>query len=95
MLRRDVAADRPTPAGIARSARSDRYDKDVATNLGDHEPVGGRKRGIEQWVAVPDVADVVQPEVRVLEQVSGLIVNFERIIILEQIEIQQLPRHTP
>ena len=62
----------------------------LGRNLGDHEPVGRWLRGIEQWVAGPDVADVIQTQVGMFEEVTGLPVDFERPVIIEPIDVEPL-----
>ena len=55
----------------------------------------GRRLGrIEERVRAPHVVDVLNPEVRVLEQVCGLGVDLERIVVIEQVDVERL-RHTP
>jgi hypothetical protein len=46
-----------------------------------------RLRWVEERVIDPDVIHVLQPEVRVLEQVRGLSVDLEGILV-EQIEVE-------
>lgn len=45
---------------------------------------------IEQRVAVPDVQHVVQSQVRMLEQVSCLPIDLERLGIIERVEVEQI-----
>jgi non-homologous end joining protein Ku len=49
---------------------------------------------VEQRVAGPHVCDVIGAEVGVLEQVRGLAVDLERVVVIEQIEVEQLGHHT-
>jgi hypothetical protein len=41
----------------------------------------------------PRVVDLIDTQVRVFEQVRSLVVNLERILVGEEIEIQQPARH--
>lgn len=42
-----------------------------------------RLGGVEERIVDPDVVDVVKAEVRVLEQVRGLGVDLERVLLIE------------
>jgi hypothetical protein len=48
---------------------------------------------IEQRVAGPHVVDVIDTEMRVLEQVSGLSVDLKRILVAEEIRIELFLTH--
>jgi hypothetical protein len=50
--------------------------------------VGGRSRRIEERVGGPHLKNIGEAKMRVLEQVSGLQVDLERIITVEQFEIK-------
>ena len=56
-----------------------------AAGLGAHEPVRWRLGRVEQRVAGPYVIDVVDAEVRMLEQVRGLGVDLERVFLIQQV----------
>jgi hypothetical protein len=70
----------------------ERDDQDTAFDLGAHQPVRGRRCWVEKGVTGPDVVDVVDPEVGMLEQVGCLSVNLELILVAEEIGIKAL-RH--
>lgn len=44
---------------------------------------------IEEWAGAPDLVDVVDAEGGMLEQVGGLLVDLERIVIIQEVEIEQ------
>jgi hypothetical protein len=90
----DVTADRTAVPKVPRSTGSDRHDKDVAGDLRDHEPVRRWVSWVEQRVALPHLADILETEVRVLEQMRGLVIDLERILVVEQIDVQQPAGHT-
>jgi hypothetical protein len=48
----------------------------------------GRFGGVEHRVGCPDIADVLDAQAWVLEQVGGLGVDLERVLVVEQIEIE-------
>ena len=56
-----------------------------AASLGAHEPVRWRLGRVEQRVAGLYVIDVVDAEVRMLEQVRGLGVDLERVFLIQQV----------
>jgi hypothetical protein len=56
--------------------------------------VRGRPGRIEQRVTGPDIIDVVDPQVRVLEQMRGLGVDLERVLLVEHARIEPLFVHT-
>ncbi|MGO8771702.1 MAG: hypothetical protein ACLQIK_01715 [Mycobacterium sp.] len=49
--------------------------------------MGGWSGGVEHRVESPDFADVLDAQAWVLEQVGGLSVDLERILFVEQIQI--------
>ena len=54
----------------------------------------GRRLGrVEEGLAGPDVVDVIDAEAGMLEQVRGLSVNLERILVVEEVGIESLLRH--
>ena len=57
--------------------------------------MGGWFGGVEHRVGSPDFADVLDAQAWVLEQVGGLSVDLERILFVEQIQIEQFVRHMP
>jgi len=71
----DVAADGTAFARIAGVGRCERHGQDASCNFSHHQPVGGRFGRANQRVAGPDVADVVQAQTWMLEQVAGLLVD--------------------
>jgi hypothetical protein len=48
----------------------------------------GRFGGVKHRAGCPDIADVPDAQAWVLEQVGGLGVDLERLLVLEQIEIE-------
>ena len=62
----------------------------MSRHLGDHQPVGGWVRWIEQRPVGPDVADIVQAQPRMLEQVNCLMANLERPVIVQFVNIKPL-----
>ncbi len=61
-------------------------------NIGDHEPVRWRDRWVEDRVRLPDIDDVIDAEPGMFEEMGGLVVDLERVSIVERIEIEQ-PGH--
>ncbi len=51
---------------------------------------GGRHGWREERVRSPDVVDVCSPEPSVFEQVGGLAVDLEGVLVIESINIEQL-----
>jgi hypothetical protein len=51
--------------------------------------VGGRSRRIEERVGGPHLENIGEATMRVLEQVSGLQVDLERVITVEQVDVKQ------
>ena len=92
---RPVAADGATSSRVAVAGRGEGDHQDSAVDIGDHQPVGGWFGGVEHRVGSPDFADVFDAQAWVLEQVGGLSVDLERILFVEQIQIEQLVRHMP
>jgi hypothetical protein len=68
-----------------------RHDEDGAFDFGDHQPVRGRFGGVEHRVGCPDIADVLDAQAWVFEQVGGLGIDLERVPVVEQIEIGRPP----
>jgi hypothetical protein len=85
-----VAADWSTLRRVAAVGRRERHDTHAPRDLGDHQPVRQRDRRVEQRIGFPHFADVVDAERNVLEQVRRLVIDLERIGVVEQIEIEQL-----
>jgi len=52
-----------------------------------------RNRRVEQRIRLPHVADVVDAEIRMLEEVRGLLVDLEWVIVVELINIEPLHTH--
>jgi hypothetical protein len=48
---------------------------------------------IEHRFAGPDIVDIVDPQMRVLEQVRGLGVDLERVFLIEQVELESVTVH--
>lgn len=90
MFGRFVAADRPALPDITRVARSQRHHEYAARYFAHHEPVRRRRRGIEERIRTPDVADVLHAQIRVFEQVGHLCVELERIKFVKRVEIESL-----
>jgi len=81
--------------GVAVAGRGQGHHRDCAVDFGDHQPVGGWFGGVEHWVGSPDFADVLVAQAWVLEQVGGLSVDLERILFVEQIQIEQFVPYMP
>jgi hypothetical protein len=79
---------------VTATRRRQRHNEDPARDLRAHEPVRWRLGRIEQRVTGPYIPDVVDPKVRVLEQVRGLDIDLERILIIEEVGIEPLVGHT-
>jgi hypothetical protein len=47
---------------------------------------------IEQRVRTPYLVNVIDAEVGMFEQMRGLVVDLERILVIEQIDVEQLGR---
>lgn len=84
----DIATDGSAFAGVAGVRWCQRHCQDQSGDLSNHEPVGRWLGGIEQGIAGPDIADVVQTQVGMLEEVAGLPIDFERPVIIEPIDIE-------
>ena len=56
--------------------------------------MGRRARRIEERVARPHLTDVIEPEVRVFERVSGLVIDLERVVGVQCVDDQQATGHT-
>lgn len=65
------------------SGRRERHGQDAARYLSDHQPVGGWLGRVEQRLAGPHVAEVIQAQTLVLEQVTGLLVDLEGPVLVE------------
>jgi hypothetical protein len=52
--------------------------------------VSRRFRRIEHRIGLPHLVDVLDPQPTVLEQMRGLIVDLERIGVVEEVEVEQL-----
>jgi len=94
MFGSDVASDRSALFHFFRIWRSERDDKNVGSDLGNHQPVGRRLSRIEQRVGVPDFKDIIDTKGCMFEQVRSLSVDFERVVLIECIDIEQFS-HLP
>lgn len=74
--------------------RGQRHDQHPAGDLAHHEPVRRGHSRVEERIAGPDVGNVIDSEVGVLEEVGHLLINLERLLIVEQIEIEQVVNHS-
>jgi hypothetical protein len=83
-----VAANGATAFAVAVADGGEGHHKDGALDFGDHQPVRGRFGWVEHRVGCPDIADVLDAQAWVLEQVGGLGVDLERVLVIEQIEIE-------
>ncbi len=54
--------------------------------------MGGWLGRVEHRVARPDVTDVLHPQLRVLEEVSDLVIDLKRPVIVEEIHVEPLHR---
>ena len=86
----DVATDGTAFARVAGVRWCQRHCQDLAGDLGNHEPVGRWFGGVEQGIAGPDVTDVVQTQVGMLEEMTGLPVNLERPVVIQPIDVEPL-----
>lgn len=93
MWRGLVAADGSATARIAVAGGSERDHQHPASGLAAHQPVRRGLGRVEQRTAAPHVINVVDPKVWMLEQVRGLRVDLERVLVVEQIRIESLARH--
>ena len=66
--------------------RRERHGQDASGDFGDHQPVRGWPCRVEQRSAGPDVADIVKTQTRMLEQVTGLLVELERPVLVEVVD---------
>jgi hypothetical protein len=57
-------------------------------DLGDHQPVRRRLGRIEERLGAPHDVNVVDPEVRMLEGVRGLAVDLERVVVIEEVDVE-------
>jgi hypothetical protein len=51
-----------------------------------------RLRRVEERVRLPHLVDVLDAEPRVFEQVGGLVVDLERVFVVEEIEVERFRR---
>jgi hypothetical protein len=49
---------------------------------------------VEERLAGPHIIDVIDPQVRMLEQVRGLRVDLKRIFLVQQVQIEPLAAHS-
>ena len=89
-----VAADGAAAVWVAVAGGGEGHHKDGSLDFGDHQPVRGRFGGVEHWVGCPNIADVLDAQAWVFEQVGGLGVDLERVLVVEQIEIEPVVRHS-
>ena len=82
-----VASDWSAASGVAVACRCQWNHQHPAGDFGAHEPVRWWFRRVEEGVVGPDVVDVVQSEMGVLEQVCGLGVDIEGILV-EKVEVE-------
>lgn len=78
-----VATNGTALAQITGVWRYERHDKDSTADLAHHEPVSRRLGRIKERVRAPHVIDVLDPEGGVLKQMRGLVVDLERLLIVE------------
>lgn len=84
----DVAANGTACGWVAGARRGQWHREDLAGDFGDHEPMGRWFGGIEQGITGPYVVDVIDPQVGVFEEVTGLPVDFKRPVIIELFYIE-------
>ena len=85
-----VAANGSALGGVARARRCNRNDQDPSANPGHHQPMGWRRRRVEEWVARSDVEHVTDTKMRVFEEVRSLGIDLKWRVFLERIEIEEL-----
>jgi hypothetical protein len=68
-------------------------DEHDTGDLRHHQPVRWRLRRVEERVGLLDVENVLDAESRMFEQVGGLVVDLERVLVVEEVEIERF-RHT-
>lgn len=61
-----------------------------ARDVGDHESMCGWRGWVEQRVTGPHLGDIFKAQSWVFEQVSGLMVNLERPVVLKVIDVESL-----
>jgi hypothetical protein len=88
MLSGYVATDRSTMCRITGVRRSERDHEDLSCDLGDHQSVRRQLRRIEERIGLPHLEDVVDSERGVLEQVRGLGVDLEWIVVINKVELE-------
>lgn len=88
MLGGDVAPNRAALADVPGSGRRNGHDENIACDFGTHQPMRGWIGRIKQRIGYPHVEYVVDTEVRVLEQVCGLGVYLERVVVIELFWVQ-------
>lgn len=69
--------------------QSDRNNEDLSGYLGHHQPVSRGYGGIEERVGSPDVEDVVDATLGMLEEMGGLVIDLERCLVIEGIEVER------
>lgn len=91
-----VAADGAAPDRFATVGKCEWHDEHSAGDLSHHQPVSRRERGGEERIGLPNFVDAVGAERGVLEQVGGLIVDLERVNVVELVKVEALatPRWT-
>lgn len=82
MVCRLGAPNRPALRTVTGIGRRERHDEGSTVHLGHHQPVNGRFGWVEERVGAPNVVDVVDPEPGMLEEVGGLFVDLEGVIII-------------
>jgi len=75
---------------ISAARASRRHHEHPAADLAAHEPMRGWLGWVEQRIAGPHVVDIVDSQVRLLEQVRGLRVDLKRIFLIQQVRIEPL-----
>ena len=84
----DVAADRAALGGVGGIGWNERYDEHLTSDFGHHQPVRRRYRWIEERIGLPHLVDVVDAKPRVFEQVGGLVVDLEGVLVVKEIEVE-------
>jgi hypothetical protein len=86
-----VAANRSAPARVTCVGWGQRHDQDATSDLADHEPVCRRRLGrVEERVRAPHLVDVVHAKSGMLEEVRRLVVDFERVLVVENIDVEKV-----
>jgi len=84
-----VTADRTALRRVTGIGGREWDDEYVAGDLGHHQPVGWWYCWIEEWFGSPRFVHVVDPERSVLEQVGGLGVDLEWVVLVKLVEVEQ------